>query len=268
MGSENPQFSPLTGCRFVMHLRSWEWRWRRNRMEGKGWNRYGKTRSQLGGASFGLKSHPRLPLPALLWQPVNFAQGVILLLTSKCSTELCHESQGKGWPQGLWCHSVCRGAAMGAEAPPTLIQISPVPLYSRCFHVFRFLPSTCNICTFRNSKFLFRQFYDTYATNAPCFHLYFWLTQTSTALPHSPSVRQLWPFGKRKTQGNLASSDTFSSACRWWEQAQWCPCPPLVNVPSSVWCAVLQTFNSFSNHWLSPTNVNRQKGLLCFQGTK
>lgn len=75
-----------------------------------------------------------------------------------------------------------------------------MPLYSRRFHVFSFLPSTCNIFTSKNSKywapFLLRQFYDTYATNAPGFHLYFWLTETSTALPHSPSARELWLSGK------------------------------------------------------------------------
>lgn len=54
----------------------------------------------------------------------------------------------------------------------------------------------------------FRQFYNTYATNAPCSHLYFWLTEASTAPPHSPSERELWPFGKcTKIRENVASTD-------------------------------------------------------------
>lgn len=112
----------------------------------------GKTKAQLGGASFGLKAHPGLHCQ------LAFAEGITLLLTSKCSTELCHESPGEGWPQGLWCHFVCRGAAVGADAPPTLIQsyFSSVS-YSRCFHVFRFLPSTYNIFTSKyQAPFLFQ----------------------------------------------------------------------------------------------------------------
>lgn len=174
--------------------------------------------------------HPGLPLLAVLWQPGNFYPRDNASPDIQVFHRVTPWVPRWGMATGtLGSFSVQRCCTAGwcashINTKPFLQCIFAADV-SMCLDFFLLLaifspPRTANT----RLSFLFSQFHDTYAANAPCFHLFFWLSETSTALPHSPSVRDLWLFGKcakgkRKIQENLASIDAFRNACRCWEQA-------------------------------------------------